>query len=73
MLNLKCPTCNRLLDDKSIPYKKGLKKICDDTTLTPEEINKKKAELVNSLGIPLHRPCCRAALMTYRELVNIVK
>lgn len=73
MLYLKCPSCNRLLADKVIPYKQGLKKICDNTKLSQEEQDKEKEKLINSLGIPHDRYCCRMRLITYRELVNIVK
>lgn len=68
-----CPTCNRLLADKIIPYEIGLKKICDDESLSQEEKTKKKEELVNSLKIPPQNYCCKMRLITYRDLAKIVK
>ena len=68
-----CPTCNRLLADKIIPYEEGLTKICDNPKLTDEEKYEAKIKLINSLDIPLDRYCCRMRLMMYLDLVKIVK
>ena len=73
MLYIKCPTCNRVLADKMIPYEIGLKKICDNIKLTPEQVENEKIKLIDSLKIPRDRYCCRMRLITYRRLVNIVK
>lgn len=73
MLYITCPTCNRVLADKMIPYEIGLKKICDNTKLTPEQVENEKIKLIDSLKIPRDRYCCRMRLITYRRLVNIVK
>lgn len=68
-----CPTCNRLLADKTIVYEEGLKKICDNPNLTNSQKDKEKVKLIDSLKIPSERYCCRMRLMTYRDLVSIVK
>ena len=73
MLYLICPTCNRLLADKMIPYEEGIIRICDNPHLSPAEKEQEKIKLINSLKIPKDRYCCRARLMTYRDLVKIVK
>jgi DNA-directed RNA polymerase subunit N (RpoN/RPB10) len=73
MLYIICPTCNRLLADKMIPYENGIKKIQDDVKLNDEQKYQEKIKLINSLGIPKDRYCCRMRLMTYRDLVRIVK
>ncbi len=73
MLYLTCVTCGRLLADKMIPYEEGLKKICDNPNLTKKQQYDEKIKLIDSLKIPKDRYCCRMRLMTYRDLVNIVK
>lgn len=73
MLYIKCPTCNRYLADKVITYEAGLKKICDDVKLSPQEQKNKKMELIDSLKIPRDRYCCRMRLITYQPLALIVK
>jgi DNA-directed RNA polymerase subunit N (RpoN/RPB10) len=54
-------------------FDEGIKKICDDPTLTIEEQNEAKIKLMDSLKIPKDRYCCKMRLMTYRDLVTIVK
>jgi DNA-directed RNA polymerase subunit N (RpoN/RPB10) len=73
MAYIVCPTCNRLIGDKIIMFDEGIKKICDDPTLTPEQQTEKQIKLMDSLKIPKDRYCCRMRLMTYRDLVTIVK
>lgn len=73
MLYIVCPTCNRILADKMIVYENGIKKIQDDIKLSDEEKFKEKVKLIDSLEIPKERYCCRMRLMTYRDLVKIVK
>lgn len=73
MSYIKCPTCNRLIADKIIPYEKGIVKINDDPSLTHEQKEIEKMKLMDSLHIPKDRYCCRMRLMLYRDLVNIVK
>lgn len=73
MLYIVCPTCNRLLADKMIVYEEGLKKITDNPELSNEEKETEKIKLIDSLHIPKDRYCCRMRLMTYRDLVTIVK
>jgi len=73
MLYLVCPTCNRLLADKMIPYEEGIIKICDNPHLTHQQKEEEKIKLITSLIILQDRYCCRSRLMTYRDLVKIVK
>lgn len=73
MIYIVCPTCNRLLADKMIIYEESMKKIYDNPQLTPEQRDIEKMKLLDSLKIPKNRYCCRMRLMTYRDLVNIVK
>lgn len=73
MAYIVCPTCNRLIADKIIPYENGLKKICDAPNLTAQQKDTEKMKLIDSLKIPKDRYCCRMRLMTYRDLTLIVK
>ena len=73
MSYIKCPTCNRMLGDKVIPYEIGMKKICGHPTMSTEQMEKEKMKLLESLKIPHDRYCCKMRLMTYRDLVAIVK
>lgn len=73
MAYLVCPSCNRLIGDKVILFDEGVKKISDDPTLTSEQQTEEKIKLINSFKIPKDRYCCRMRLMTYRDLVTIVK
>jgi DNA-directed RNA polymerase subunit N (RpoN/RPB10) len=73
MLYIICPTCNRLLADKMIVYENGIKSIQDDPKLNDDQKYQEKIKLINSLGIPEDRYCCKMRLMTYRDLVKIVK
>jgi DNA-directed RNA polymerase subunit N (RpoN/RPB10) len=68
-----CPTCNRLIADKMIPYEEGLKKISDNPNLSSEQKDNEKIKLMDNLKIPKDRYCCRMRLMCYRDLVRIVK
>lgn len=68
-----CPTCNALIGNRIIPYEEGLKKICDNPNLTNEQKDEEKIKLMDSLKIPRDRYCCRMRILTYRDLVTIVK
>ena len=71
MLYFKCPTCGTVLAHRELPFEQGTKKICDDPDLSKEEMDKKISELINSLG--LTRQCCRMRLLTYIDLITIIK
>lgn len=73
MSYIKCPTCHKLLAHMEIPYEEGLKKICDDNSLTPEQKDMEKQKLLNSFGISSDRYCCRMRLMTYKDIIQIIK
>lgn len=64
-----CPTCNRLLADKIIPYEEGIRRINNEKNATEDD----KMKLLDDLKIPRNRYCCRMRLMTYSNLINIVK
>jgi len=70
MLPPKCFTCNKLFADIELYYEAELKTIDLSNSLTPEEKNKQKHKLVDSLG--LTRYCCRMRVLTYVDLVDVI-
>ena len=72
MAYLKCPTCNRLIADKMIPYEEAVKKL-ESSNLSTKQLETEKMKIFDNLKIPRDRYCCRMRLMTYRDLVAIVK
>ena len=73
MLYMKCPTCNRPLADKEMAYEEGIKSIVNNPKLSDEEKEAEKIKLIDSFNIPNDRYCCKMRLITYRDLVRIVK
>lgn len=71
MLYFKCPTCRTVLANKQIPFEKGMNSICNNRTLTKEQQEKQKMELLDKLE--MIRYCCRMRLISYVDLVDIVK
>jgi hypothetical protein len=76
MLYLICPTCNNLLGNKQIYYETEFDKIVKEQemgSLTNEEADKKKIELINYVLPDKDRYCCRMRILTYKRLVEIIK
>lgn len=73
MATIVCPTCGRLLADKVIPYENGMREIENNQKLSKEERMNEKIKLIDSLKIPRDRYCCRMRLITYIDLVYVVK
>ena len=74
MLYFKCPSCKKNLADKQIQYETVLGRICKDEelgNLSTEQAKELKSKLIRSFG--LVRYCCTTRLMTYKQLINIVK
>lgn len=71
MLYPRCPTCGKNLSNIEIPYEEAKQKICDNPSLTDEQKDTAKQKLVNSLG--LERYCCKTRLLTYLDVVRIIK
>jgi len=74
MLYIVCPTCHHLLGDKQLYYEAELEKICKSCEMgkyDDEQEYQMKVDLVNRLG--LKRYCCKQRIMTYVELVKVVK
>jgi DNA-directed RNA polymerase subunit N (RpoN/RPB10) len=59
---IKCPSCGRLLADKSIEYEDKLENIYNDNNLTDNQKMEKKAKLLDDLGIT--KICCRSKFMS---------
>lgn len=69
MLYPKCPSCKTQLSNKQLVYERELEKICKKSG--DNGINVEKQELLDKLK--LHRYCCRQRIMTYSDLVTVVK
>jgi DNA-directed RNA polymerase subunit N (RpoN/RPB10) len=76
-----CPTCGTLLANIQVPYQEDLKKLCDDFNISHEAISQgtliknvefanKKEALVNKY---VDRMCCKMRLISFSDLVHIVK
>jgi DNA-directed RNA polymerase subunit N (RpoN/RPB10) len=71
---MKCPTCKQLLGDRQLIYEQLNEFIHKEYNLgniDEEQFNKLKKELVNSLN--LDRYCCKMRLMTYTQMVDMLK
>lgn len=73
MLYLKCPTCNRLLGDKEVTFLSKVNEINSNPKLTDEEKVAEKEKLLDFLKVPKDNYCCRMRLMTFTNLIEIVK
>ena len=71
MLYFRCPTCKTVLANKQLPFEAEMEKICKDRTISDDEKNKQKKELLDKLE--LKRYCCRTLMMTYIKTIDIVK
>lgn len=71
MLYYRCPTCKFLLANKQLLYEQRLENISMDNKLTQEEKDVAKRKLLDDLEVK--RPCCRARLMGYIKLIDLIK
>ena len=71
MLYPRCPTCGTKLAHIEIPFEEGLEKICNNPALSDDKKDTEKMKLVNRFG--LKRYCCKRILLTYTDLVKIIK
>jgi DNA-directed RNA polymerase subunit N (RpoN/RPB10) len=81
MLYLVC-SCGEILGNKQLVYEEEMKKACYDFELDynmvskgmthTEEYKKRMQTVINKLTQP-ERICCRQALLTYVDVVQIVK
>lgn len=71
MLYMSCPTCSKLLGHIQIPYLAGVEEIDYNTSLSEEEKNIKKQDLLNKF-IPKDRICCRIRLMGLLNSIKII-
>ncbi len=67
-----CPSCGTDLSKRYIPFEESMKKICDDTKLSKEQVEKAVFELLDTLGIKPEQYCCRTRLLTYVHMVDII-
>jgi len=68
MLYITCPSCGYFLGQKTIEWEKRSEEICNDPTMTDEEKEKKKQEVLLSLN--LTRYCCKMRMISYKDIVQ---
>jgi DNA-directed RNA polymerase subunit N (RpoN/RPB10) len=68
MLYITCPTCGYFLGLKTMEWETKSAEICNNPKYTNEEKEKKKSELLLSLG--LRRYCCKMRMLTYKDIVE---
>ena len=81
MLYMRCPTCGEVLGNKELIYEQKMKELCnslgiDDDIVSMghmdkhEEFIKKRQDIVQDL---VSNICCRMRLITYIDIVQIIK
>ena len=80
MLYMRCPTCGELLGNKELIMIEKLKKVCDDLEIDDEMISQgydkhpeyvqKRQKIISDL---CNKICCRIRMMTYVDIVKIIK
>ena len=65
-----CPSCNRFLADKEIPFKKGMETICNNKSLSEKQKMSQKKKLLDDLG--LSRYCCRTRVISNLDQVRLI-
>lgn len=68
---IKCPTCNRLIADKTLVYDKGMKEIYENPNIPKDKRYLEEMKLVDSLKMKNY--CCKMRLITRINLIDIVK
>ena len=66
-----CPTCGTCLADIEPVFEVRKDKICENPELSEEDKNLAIQKLVNEMN--LRRLCCKMRLITYVDLIKIVK
>jgi len=70
---MKCPTCKTLLGNKQLIYEEKKEEIMSNKKLSDAEKKAQHEKLINSLGIPKLQYCCKQRLITYVDLIRVVK
>jgi DNA-directed RNA polymerase subunit N (RpoN/RPB10) len=72
MLYMKCPTCGLLLGEIQLEYEAKLYQINNNNKLSDADKDEKRMELMNSFGLK-DRYCCRSRLISYVDVVQIIR
>jgi len=67
---IRCFTCGYFLGLKITDYENKKKNICNNPDLNDDDKNEEIAKLRKSLN--LKRPCCKALVMTFVNMVDII-
>lgn len=73
--------CGEVLGNKELEYEKGMKEICYEMNIDIDmisrgladkesEFKKKRSKLINGL---CRRICCKQLMITYVDVVNLIK
>ncbi len=81
MLYMIC-SCGSVLANKQLVYEAEMKKVCNELKLDynmvskgitqTQEYKERMKEILNKITNP-HRLCCRQALLTYTDVVTLIK
>jgi DNA-directed RNA polymerase subunit N (RpoN/RPB10) len=71
MLYFKCPTCKTKLANRELYLEQELEMLINDISLNDTQKEQKRAAIIKSLNLP--RYCCRQRVMTYVDLIKIIK
>lgn len=73
MLPFVCFSCNTVLADKVLVFESAFEKICNNPQISDSERENQKVKLINSEHLGIERYCCRTRMMSYIDLVKVVK
>ncbi len=71
MVYLRCPSCNTVISNRYLVYKKGMNSINNNPSLNDEQKSIERQKLL--LNLELERYCCRMRIMGSISKPNIVK
>lgn len=70
MIYIRCPSCGSFIGNRQYEYDQQVKEIESDPKLDNDEKNKKKTDVINSLG--LQNYCCKMRVITYIDLTTVI-
>lgn len=71
MLYYKCVSCRRVLANKQLLYEQQLEKVTMDNKLSSEQKDDAKRKILDDLMIT--NICCRARVLGYVRLIDLIK
>jgi DNA-directed RNA polymerase subunit N (RpoN/RPB10) len=71
MLYPRCPSCGGMLAHLEVTYENKKRDICNNPNITDKQKLLEIKKIIDELG--LLRYCCKLRLLTYIDLIDIVK